>query len=262
MTTLEDGKTEQVLDQLRQEFLEDARDRIGDMQVAVDAWFEGEMPGAEVALRLRRDAHNIKGHGEAFGYPALGMTAHRLEDYLQQVPELAQKELEDVQVFIDVLGRTLSNGSGHSEEDTRSLIRSLPVYSPLDPSEVTAMDVEILLVTASRTIGRRVGNELRGSGYRVVTAHDPFEAFRLAVRTRPDMMIASATLDGMSGIDLVNALQTISDSQGIPMAVVSSFPKGHPDLAGLPDSIPVVSLGDTFSDDLADAVINLVPSEA
>src|SRR3546814_9870935 len=79
-----------------------------------------------------------------------------------------------------------------------------------------------------------LARELANCGYRAQLASDPFEALRLAVSEKPDIVLTSAVLDGMPGIDLLRSLRAIRATSRLPVAVVTSFDAGHPELAGLP----------------------------
>ena len=108
-----------------------------------------------------------------------------------------------------------------------------------------------LVVTRARTLGHMLARELANCGYRAQTASDPFEAIRFAVAEKPDVVLSSAVLDGMAGIDLLRALRSMRATETLPVAVVTSFEAGHPELAGLPTGTAVIRLGKTLADDLA-----------
>ena len=103
-----------------------------------------------------------------------------------------------------------------------------------------ASDLEILLVTSSRILGRAVEGELTRRGYRVVTVKSSLDVFETAVRTRPDLIIASAIMDGVSGIDLARALQVMRPTSGLRFALLTSFDANHPELRQLPDDVALV----------------------
>lgn len=250
---------ENIFDRLRGEFLDDVRDRLGDLQQLIDCWHESNMDPAELTVRLRREAHALKGNGEVSGFPLISIAAHRLEDYLSQVPRLEPSGIADVQAHVDCMVRVLEEGRNPNDAEARTMLRALPVYTPFELGEISVIDVEILLVTGSRTIGRRVANELLGSGYRVVNCGDPFEALSLAARTRPDMVVASAVLPGLSGVDLVRALRAMTATADVKTAVLSSFSRDHSELTGLPVDTPIIGLRDGMSEDLADVLMEIAP---
>ena len=115
-------------------------------------------------------------------------------------------------------------------------------------------DVEVLLVSPSKTLSQVAMYTLRACGYRVTTARSAWEAIEIAVRAQPDLIITSAVMAGVSGVDLVRALASMTATEGVPVAVLTSFSKDHQELQKLPDGAPVIRLGDNFDDDLADII--------
>lgn len=239
-----------VLRTLRAEFLVDAGERLKTMQRALDALGAGDDPGP-MLLALRREAHNLKGMGGSFGLSFITLVAHRLEDYLGLCRFDRPADSAHAQAFLDCLADAIDAGGDPGEEATAARLRALPVFTTFDPAAVEVRELEIMLLTGSRTIARAVGDELRACGYRVVGASDPFQAIALAVRMRPDMVIASAVLDGLGGVDVAHALRAIRVTADMPLALLTSFHLSHRALRGLPAGVEVIRLGRFLSDDLA-----------
>jgi len=76
--------SDEIPTQLRQEFIESARDQIDDIETKLDQLGSGQANVEEELLNIRRHIHNIKGQGGTFGYPLTGRVAHMLEDYLKR----------------------------------------------------------------------------------------------------------------------------------------------------------------------------------
>jgi CheY-like chemotaxis protein/HPt (histidine-containing phosphotransfer) domain-containing protein len=235
---------------LRADFLADAVERLAVMQQALDEVKAGR-PADPRLHSLRRETHNLKGLGGSLGLPFITLVAHRLEDYLGLCRIDDPAAAGDVQTFIDCLGDAVECGGVPGEEDAAIRLRTLPMFRAADIADVDIREVEIMLLTGSRTIARVVGDELRACGYRVVGAANPFQAIALAVQMRPDMVITSAVLEGLSGIDVARALRAMSATADLPVAIMTSFRKDHSELSGLPRGVEVIRLGRFLSDDLA-----------
>lgn len=110
------------------------------------------------------------------------------------------------------------------------------------------------MVVPEKVLSRIVERELAACGYRVSNASNPFQAIEMAVRTKPDMVIAAMELDQISGVDLVSALSAMAPTQQIPCAVLTSYQWGHPKLRGLPPRAAIIHKGPRFGDDLADTL--------
>jgi len=116
------------------------------------------------------------------------------------------------------------------------------------------VDVEVMLVMLHSSQATFVEREMQACGYRTLIVTSPFEAFEQVVRTRPDMVIVSAVLSGLSGIDLATALATMPETRNTPVAVLTSLDDNDENLNLLPKSVPVIRKGEAFGDDLAKAM--------
>ena len=119
---------------------------------------------------------------------------------------------------------------------------------------VVQRDVEVLLVMPSRAIGRIVSRELQACGYRIITALTPSTAFDIVVKMRPDIIITSAVLNLVSGIDLVRVFAAMTISENIPIAVLTSFAHNHQDFQRLPADTALIRLDDHLKEDLANVI--------
>lgn len=69
-----------------------------------------------------------------------------------------------------------------------------------------------------------LGAQLRGAGYQVVTAMDAMQAFMMAQRTGPDVVLRDIQMPGGTGLDTLKRLRTSTKTQNIPVVVVSALP--------------------------------------
>jgi Response regulator containing CheY-like receiver domain and AraC-type DNA-binding domain len=238
-----------LLSTLREEFLADARDRIEAMETALEGarCDRGEAP----LLGVRRDAHSLKGTGGAFGFPAISVIAHRLEDYLAPLAELSPRNTGDVQVFLDELRAILAAGHEPVPENLNAILRRLPAHP--EPPEITVelRDVEVLLVVPSQPVRIALTRELWACGFRVSTARTVGEAIDLVLLAKPDLVITSVILPQADGIDLVRAVRTMAATTSVRTAILTSFGSKEPALRRLPADVPIIRLGPALSDDLA-----------
>ena len=240
-----------IIARLSQEFLIDAQERIGVVEKALGA---GGGADPDALMTIRREVHNIKGTGGSFGFPVISLIAHRLEDYLSGLDTLDDRQVSDVAVFVDRLQDIVEAGRDPDDGAAGTLVRSLPAHPGAEFDESKVRDVEVLLVSPSKTLSQVTVYTLRACGYRVTTARTAWEAIEIAVRAQPDLIITSAVMAGVSGVDLLRALASMTATEGVPVAVLTSFSKDHQELQKLPDGAPVIRLGDNFDDDLADII--------
>lgn len=250
MASAAQKKHEQILAQLSQEFLTDAGERIGVIEKALG---DGNR-NPETVMTIRRETHNIKGTGASFGFPIVGLIAHRLEDYVSGLDVLEERHVSDIAVFLDRLLDIVEAGREPDDKAAEALVRSLPAHPGVDFELADAVETEVLLVSPSKTISLATMQTLRACGYRVTTARTALEAIEIAVRSRPDLIITSAVMAGVSGNDLVRALEAITATRGLPVAVLTSLSKGHQELSQMPPEVPVIRLGNSFDEDLAEVI--------
>ncbi len=240
---------DRIVAQLRQEFLADARERID--------LIERAFAGAETLVTIRREAHNLKGLAGSFGFPAVSLIAHRLEDYISELETLDARHLADVAVFVDRLADIIEAGRDPGDDAAGEIVRKLPAHPGAEIAPASAREVEVLLVAPSKAVSQIALHALRALGYRVTTARTAWEAIEIAVRTRPDLIITSAVMAGASGIDLLRALAVMTATEGLPVAVLTSFSRDHQELRRLPSQVPVIRLSGCFEEDLAEIVTSV-----
>lgn len=237
---------------LRQTFREESEDRLGGMDKLIEQALEGRT-AFETALRqLRRDTHTLKGMGDASGFPPVSMIAYRLEAYLDELDATqAEVALLDIRAYVDAMADTISRHTPPDDDTIAAVLRGLPTPRSFNPTEVELRNVEALLVTSSRVVGRLVARELAACGIRAVLTQSPTEAFTLAIRTKPNLIIVSATMAELPGTDLARALTAMASTRRIPVAILTSFSEGELTKQGVPQGVATIRTGEPLSDDLA-----------
>jgi chemotaxis protein histidine kinase CheA len=243
------------LENLRQSFREDSAERLEGMDSVVQQCLEGAARLEAVLPQLRRDAHTLKGMGEASGFPLVSMVAHRLENYLDDLDaHRVELSLMDIRAHLDAMNDAIGRKAPADEATTAKILRALPMPRTFNPNDIELRNVEALLVTSSRVAGRLVARDLAACGIRTVLTQSPTEAFTLAIRMKPNLIIASATMAELSGIDLARALAAMASTNKIPMAILTSFSESELIKQGLPAGLPTIRTGDKLSDDLAEVI--------
>ncbi|HYD31987.1 MAG TPA: Hpt domain-containing protein [Azospirillaceae bacterium] len=246
--------TDELEDRLRVEFIDESHDRLARMNSVLNAVADDSLKEGDGIGQLALEAHSFRGAGTSFGYPGVSLIAHRMEDYMNGLTRLTEREVADLQTFTDRIAQLVDRVEQPQLAETNQIIRSLPVRYVFDVADVEVRDVEVMLVTPGKVLAKKVGTELSACGYRVVTAHDPIESISLAVRMPPDMLMASLVMDGLSGLDLIRGLHAMSVTQHVPMVLMTSMALDDPSLKEIPAGVAVVRTGSQFSDDFAVAV--------
>lgn len=237
------------------EFRDEATQHIAEMNRLLDeiaATGRAEKPIED----LRRHGHELQGAGRSFGYPALSLVAQRLGSYLDDMSTWSAQSPRDLQVFVDRLGEMLERRSQPADEEIAAILRALPAGAPagFSGTDVEIRHVEVLLVTPTRAIARLLAQQIRACGFRITTLADPLEGLEVALRLRPDMVLTSQVMKGLSGVDLLRALRAIEATEKIPGAVLTSQELDSAAFARLPQGTAIIRAGSHFADDFAKAV--------
>jgi CheY-like chemotaxis protein len=235
--TLLDTEIDKIIQSLSGEFLDDSGDVLQNLLVLLERVEKGVSSATEALLALRRETHSLKGLGGSFGFPSITLIAHRLEDYVVDLEELDTHHLNDTRTFIEAMQDVVESRTNPTDEACSKILRQLPAKGSTDKNFLVQVDLEVLLITSSQILRSAVEAQLHSRGYRVITLRSPLTAFETVIRSRPDMIIASAVMDGIGGVDLGRAFYTMSATRDIPFVLLTSFERTHPELNDLPSGI-------------------------
>ena len=99
---------DELADQLRLEFRDDAQDRLDAIHRTLDKHAAGTLADRETLVLLRREAGKLRAIGSSCGFPLVSLIAHRLEVYLDgTLTRLTDRQLADVTRFADRLGQAV-----------------------------------------------------------------------------------------------------------------------------------------------------------
>ncbi len=253
MGSLED----QLQFQLDQEFGDRGEDLLGELNALLEGVHIGNDVTAEGLGRVRQIVHSLKGLGASFGYGFISVLCHRFEDYLAELESIGEGQLRDVQIFIDRLEEAVHGRVKPEGDEIARFVRDLPGRPGFDSEDIEPLDIEIMLVLPAGAATRFVTAELEECGYRVVNVISPAEAMEQTARKRPDLVVASAALPGLSGIDLACALAAMPATEDIPVARLTSLDRDDESLRRLPAKVPIIRKGGDFGDDIAKALSKL-----
>lgn len=251
------ASSESVFSEMRREFLDELADGARELTLAID---EARKDGDHVpdVVRLgQRLALSMRAQAETLGLSPLSVVGLRMGDYLSEARNVAPSlVLDDMERFVEL---ALDIGEGRIPPDTEQgpLVRKLPPKRGFAPAEIEVRDVEVMLVMEPGAQTHFVERELQQCGYRTVQLGSTFEAIPLIVRTKPDMVIVSAVMPGLSGIDLTIGLSAMPETRNIPAALITSLDPESEILRLLPKRVPIIKKGASFGDDLFHALDNL-----
>ncbi len=247
-----------IVGDMCQEFLDETLETLLSLDSLLDSGRNGRSSGKEVIQAFGRAAIHIRAPAGNFGLRLLSTIANRLSDYLTNTPEhLPPRVWDDLQIFLDMM---LAQAEGRKNDEDlipAEVVRTLPRNLGLRTEDIQVRNQEVLLVMPGGAQTRFVEREMQQCGYHVSIVSDTLEAFTQAVQTKPDLIVISALMAHLDGIDLAIALASMPSTRNIPLAVITSLEPADDRLALLPKRVPLVYKGPSFGDDLFKALDSL-----
>ena len=241
-----------VTGSLRGDFIHDAREELDNMLSSFrEAEAESADPGTAYQSFLR-SAHNLKGLGGCFGFHSISVISHLVEDRIRQLRPAEFGACAEVVAYIDRMTDIVESGVEPDESELRRILDNL-TKATASPQDGPAGRRTVVIVAGSGTIGQLVRHGLEESGFRCVSYSDPYAAMSFIVRTRPDAVVCTAEIAGLSGFDLVHALVHMPATADIPVALLTNHDAGHPRVKALPRAASCVHVGPEMVDRLAAA---------
>ncbi|MGB0671513.1 MAG: hypothetical protein ACPGNT_08455, partial [Rhodospirillales bacterium] len=261
---------EDVDRQLEDEFLDECRDTMGQLDVLFGDFRSAQVTASEATEATRRLVLNLRAQGRGLELPPINTVIHAMGDFLGHDSELSADKFADLQIFVDRMEAILDGEiDPRSAEACAGLVRSLPQKhkkaetterpaatpaAKIDLSsfgDLTQQEVMVLLVLPEKAMIHIVEMELAACGYRATNVRNAFDAFELAIRLKPHMIIASQELGALTGVDLACAFAAMPATANIPFGLLTSYKYGHPSLERLPPRAALLAKGKSFGDDLA-----------
>ncbi|MCF6214753.1 MAG: response regulator [Emcibacter sp.] len=246
--------SEEALENLYEsEALDEAREVAGSLELRLQQMISCDISKEKAKTLLMQDSSNLRLKVKAVNLPGLSAICQRLDDYLCHIDVISTQNILDLQLFSDSITKSL-DGRANETVDIAEEIRTLPHHATFDVADIKTVHKDVTLVLPKKVAARVVERELVECGYRVTTVLDSLQAFEIILDTKPDLVICSAMLPRLSGIDLLCALHAMPSTVNIHTALLTSLPLNHPDLAKLPQAASIIRRGDEFGADLANVL--------
>lgn len=245
---------EETFDELRREFLEDAAEEIDRLLSHLNEAAAGNRPVPEALADARRAAVMLGGGANSFELELVGVAARRFDDYVASLSKPGANSLRDLGNYAEIL-RELLTDSDDKDETAAELLRRLPAKrGSFEETDLSPVEIEVLLAMTPGVLTRIIERELQECGYRVTTVGSCFKALEFATRTLPDLVIVSAVMPDLEGIDLCLALKAMPTTRNVGIALITSLDKDHPKLQALPPTVPIIQKNAEFGDTLTQAL--------
>ncbi len=244
--------------QLRQDFIDDCTQKIENTSDFFENIAEGNGDATDNLLLAMGEIHSIKGMGSSFGYPSITVVAHKMEDFLTHKEILTLENIKDAYIFIDIINGLLKRDTQPSSQEISDIARSLPSSTQeFGIKEQTQRSIEVLSIMPKSIQQRLIGDELAACGFHVSCLNSSFEAIEFATNTKPDLIVISAIIDSISGVELANIMRAIEVTKDTPIIVVTSFDERRLSEDILPEKVAIARKDKNFTDDLSLCLIEL-----
>jgi len=244
-----------IIANLSDEFIDDCLDNVEAAEKALGNMQAGRGDFKNQYDKLQRHVHSIKGTAATFGFPAIGVFAHRLEDFLEALKDVGS-HLDEIQVFLDKIREVAESGHNPDDEEYIRLVRTLPRAHNRIAAVRPTRDVNILLVMPRDIQRKIIGQELSACGFGVSFVATGVEALSSVLAMKPDVVISNNFLDDMSGTDLARALSVIRATHGTNVALISSADKRACNMTDIPEGVVVIKKEVNYAEALSQHLID------
>jgi len=245
-----------IAEELRLEVFDEAKEQVTELSLLIDGVHHDRNSTDELRDAVSKAALKLRTKAGTAGLRLIGTIAHRLEDYMANLREFQPRTVDDLQMFIDRLEDIIEERIA-LDADASQIVRKLPSMAGFSEDDIEVRNIEVMLVMLHGTANHYVQRELQQCGYRVTTVSTVFEAFQLVVQTKPDLIVISAIMPELDGIDLAIGLSAMPATRNIPLALISGLDTDDEHFALVPSNVPIIRKGPAFGDDLYTALDNL-----
>jgi len=247
---------EDIVDEMRHNFREEGLDQLKALQMRLGEARHARLPIDELVHEFLRVALGLRAQSGALELKLVGQVAHRMEDFLSEAKTYPPRLFDDIEKYVEIMGDILEERIAPDTEASE-IVRRLPAKIGFNIGDLQVRNVEILLVMLHGAAAHFVERELQQCGYRTHRVASTIEALPTILRTKPDLVIISAVMPELSGIDLAIGLATMPGTRNIPTALLTSLPAEDDYLKLVPAKVPIIRKGADFGDDLARALDQL-----
>lgn len=246
----QDADLRMIVADMAREFLEGCEDRLEEIDAALTSLRNGEGSLENEILEIKRHTHSLKGMGTTFGFSAISLLAHSLEDYFETMFGYGKNGIYDVQLYIDRIREIVEMQENLSDDAVSLIIRNLPLKAKSRTIRKHTRALSILILMPKGLQRKIVGSELSQFGFSVLIAENSIDAIEKGMRLTPDLFMASMVSDEISGIELAGVFSAIKTTASNPFLLVASSEVDQQTQDSLTPNVHILRKGPKFSQDL------------
>ena len=115
---------------------------------------------------------------------------------------------------------------GHRRIEPADLVTFLKEHKMRIPDELDVAPTTILIVDDEADVAEWIANTLRENcpGFRVLTAHDGFDAGKIITAELPDLVILDLYMPGLDGFEVCRRVKSDPQTQSIKIVAATAHP--------------------------------------
>lgn len=250
IATEQDADLTMILADMAAEFLEDCEDRLEEIDKALGRLRTSKSSSENEVLEIKRHVHSLKGLGTPFGFSAISLLAHGLEDYFETMFEVDEGGIHDVQHFVDRMREVADSRTNWPDRTVAQIIHDMPLSAKRRTVRKDGLALSILVLMPKGLQRKIVASELSQFGFSVLTAENSIDAIEKALRLRPDLFMSSMILDDLTGEELAGIFYAIKATSKNPFLLVTSSDLEDQAQRNFPPNVSVLRKGTSFAKDL------------
>lgn len=243
--------------ELQQIYLESCEDRIRTSSEHIESIANNEGNVEESLKVIRRDLHSMKGMGTASGFPGITAIAHRAEEFILHNETLNTQEISDLYKFYDAIQTLMVKETQPNSDEIAEMVRNLPHRNNETEKKNTNKAIEVLSVMPPNLVHNAINDDLRELGFRLSNIPSGIEAIRTILHTKPDLIVLSAVIDEIDGIELSKILRLIENTKNIPIILITSFDNETLLKKDLPKDVKIIKKGKNFLKNISETLTEL-----
>lgn len=249
---------QETLERLRREFIDDASERLDRIDNHIDMLYRNSGDKKTNLIGFQREIHSMKGSAGTYGFHSVTLIAHRLEDYIETIPQLSSDLLLSFQAYVDKMREILESGNEVQDGQLEQILEALPSSATTTKVSQDKPAESVFLVMQKGVQRRLITTELVSRGFEMAFSNHPLEAFSLVVSLKPDLIVSSIEFDQLSGLELARAFRAVKAAKNIPIVFLTSYDKKKLENTQFPENTHVVQKGPHFASELGDQLMSVM----
>ena len=242
-----DNEYEKIVERLKVEFIDGAKDRLDEIDSAIDTIYRGEGDRGELFVDLQRQVHSLKGSAGSYGLGFASIVAHRLEDYLESSKRLEDDQWLDVQKFVDQIRGVIESGEDPESEEQDRVLSTLPRSANASSQTPSSGEKTALIIMPPGVQRKAVSGRLSDHGIGVSFSDDPLNSIGITVSLKPDVILSNQEFSVINGTELANMLAAVAITRKIPFGLMTS----HDAPSEASDEIGIIKKDNAFLDNVS-----------